>query len=713
MASLSRIGTRSALAHCMEALGGSRVANLLPYTGVVVGFALLVYAIRNDIGTTLGRVVLGALVLTSVVILRQILSLRERQRAELALRQNQELLQAVIRASPVAVAATDIDENITLWSPAAERIFGWSEEEVLGRPWPAVPPDKREESDAIRDRWGRGEDLGVIDMVRLRKDGSLVEIESRFATLLDANGEVVGSVSVMADMTEEKKAQQRLRTLIEAAPMAIIMTDIDENVLLWNPAAERIFGWTEEEVLGRPLPYVSPEMREESEQHRLRSLAGKIEPGLDIRRRRRDGSLVDLQLWSAPLYDAEGRVTGLVGLLMDATDRKRMEEQLRESQKMEAVGQLAGGIAHDFNNLLTAILGNAELILSGDLDAESTLAEVREIKQAAERAGSLTQQILAFSRRQTLQPRVVPLAALVHGTASLLRRTLGETVDIRFELDPDTGLVEVDPHRFEQVLVNLAVNARDAMAPGGVLTIRTGNSTLDEGYCAAHPGTRPGEYVVLSVSDEGCGMDEDTLSHIFEPFFTTKPLGQGTGLGLSTVHGIVTQSGGSIAVESTPGAGTTFTVYLPRSWHGEQAATESRPSPASRHERKATILVVEDEPVVLALVGRVLTRQGYNVIKASRGADVDLILERLGPGDVDLLLTDVLLPGAMQGTAVAEAVRARCGHVPVLFMSGYPRDVIVREGRVVEGVNLLEKPFSPDVLIERVRECLDGSSPVD
>jgi CheY-like chemotaxis protein len=374
---------------------------------------------------------------------------------------------------------------------------------------------------------------------------------------------------------------------------------------------------------------------------------------------------------------------------------------------MEAVGQLAGGIAHDFNNLLAAILGYSEMILA---NRTSSLDEVRpdveQIKLAAERAATLTKQILAFSRRQALRPTVVSLNEVLVGMEPLLRRTLGEDIDLISRRDPDLGHVEADVHQFEQVLMNLALNARDAMVSGGRLTLETANVELDQEYCRTHPELAPGSYVMLAVSDTGVGMDEATLGHIFEPFFTTKAPGAGTGLGLATVYGIVKQSNGGISVYSEPGEGTSFKVYLPR------AARSSIPPEIVIPPRESTpgseaVLLVEDETTLRRLIERILGGVGYTTFAFGSAVEALEALER-GECSADLLLTDVTLSGALQGDDLARAVLAARPDLPVLFMSGYPRNAIVHAGRLDEGVNFLEKPFTPASLAAKVREVLDG-----
>jgi two-component system cell cycle sensor histidine kinase/response regulator CckA len=441
-------------------------------------------------------------------VLATVRDITERQRTRAALVESEERvhaseerLRAVLSSSPLGIALIDRDEIVQIWNPAMEETFGWTAAEVLGRPWPAVPLDKRAESADMQRRWMRGERLGVMDLVRQRKDGSLVDLEFHYAPVFDAAGAVIGSMAIMRDIAEEKRVQEQLasqanalrerdeelQAVIQAAPMAIIRVDLEERVMLWNPAAEEMFGWTEEEVLGRPIPFVSPDLREESERHRLMSLRGESVRGEEIVRRRKDGGSVECQRWTVPMYGRDGSVVGVMGLMRDIAQEKRMQAMLRQSQKMEAVGRLAGGIAHDFNNLLTAIIGYSDMALTNAEPDCPSRDDVREIMRAAERASGLTRQILAFSRRQPLQPKLLSLSRTLQGMGSLLRRTLGEDIEFVTRLDPDVGLTQVDPQQLEQVLMNLAVNARDAMPEGGCLTVETASVELGHTYCAVHP----------------------------------------------------------------------------------------------------------------------------------------------------------------------------------------------------------------------------------
>lgn len=384
---------------------------------------------------------------------------------------------------------------------------------------------------------------------------------------------------------------------------------------------------------------------------------------------------------------------------------KSSEEQLLQAQKMEAVGRLAGGIAHDFNNLLTAILGYSELLLADEQACSPEAREdVLEIKRAAERGSSLTRQILAFSRRQPLRPEVVCLNDVIESLAPLLRRTLGEDIELVVAKDPNLGFVEVDVHQFEQVIMNLAINARDAMPTGGRLVIETSNVELDAEYARTHPEVVPGSHVAVVVSDTGTGIDKSILDHIFEPFFTTKEPGRGTGLGLAVAYGIVRQSRGHIFAYSEPGMGTTFRIYLPRIG-SSPVQSEARERASALTRGKEAIVVVEDEPAICRLTERVLTEAGYRVACFQSADEALAAIEDGAPAD--LLITDVVLPGSLQGPDLAARVRELRPDLPVVFMSGYPRAAISHGGRLESGVELIEKPFTPESLLEKVRKALD------
>ncbi len=459
-------------------------------------------------------------------------------------------------------------------------------------------------------------------------------------------------------------------------------------------------------MVGRPLPTIA----DDAEHHRLRErvLRGDALKGLEVTRRKKDGTPVTLSLSVAPLHDADGQVTGMLTIAADLTELRQLEVQYRQAQKMEAVGRLAGGVAHDFNNLLTAILGTTSLLLE-DLgpDAPARL-DVQEIEKAGKRAAVLTRQLLAFSRQQILDPHVVDVNALVVNLERMLHRLIGEHIELKTSLAPGLGAVRADPGQLEQAIVNLVVNARDAMPQGGLLTIETANTDLDSSYAETHVPAQPGAYVRLAITDTGTGMDAATRAHLFEPFFTTKPPGKGTGLGLATVYGIVKQSGGYIWAYSELGHGTTFKIYLPR----VAAAAEPRePSSgvAQSSRGSETVLVVEDQAEVRTLARRALERRGYAVLEAWNGQEALGIAER-HPSPIHLLVTDVVMPG-MNGRELGAHVARQRPDMKVLYVSGYPDESVVRDGLVEPGLAFLQKPFTQGTLARKVREVLDTLPP--
>lgn len=501
------------------------------------------------------------------------------------------------------------------------------------------------------------------------------------------------------------EALKRLEAVFRASPLAIIALDKDGWVTSWNAAAERMFGWKAEEVVGERFPVLMSGDEGEALLPWERVLEGRYPATIDVRAVTRQGSPVDVRVWSAPVTDAAGEVTGVMVVAEDVQERRRLERQLLQAQRMESVGRLAGGVAHDFNNVLTAILGHTEIALN-ELAPDAPMREdLEQVKKAAERAAALTRQLLAFGRQQVLQPRVMDLNEVVADIEKLLRRLIGEHIDLRTVLDPHLGPVRADPAQIEQVIMNLAVNARDAMPEGGTLTIETANVDILEGYVQEPVVLEPGRYVMLRVIDTGVGMDEATRHRAFEPFFTTKEAGKGTGLGLATVYGIVQQSGGHVAIESEVGQGTTVSVYLPRVDEPVERP-ESVAVPEAVVGGKETVLLVEDDDGVRRLASLVLSRNGYTVLQAATPTEaLAIVREQARP--VDLLLADVVMP-EMSGRGLAERLRPFCPSLKVLYMSGYmDKSLAVTDApEVLE--RLLPKPFTSDSLLRAVRRALDA-----
>jgi hypothetical protein len=508
-----------------------------------------------------------------------------------------------------------------------------------------------------------------------------------------------------------RESRERTRLILDTAYDAFIAIDAEGLITDWNKQAEVTFGWTRQEAIGRILAdtIIPPAQRQSHTAGLARFLVTGEGPVLkrrvELSAVKRDGSEVAVELIVWPVR--VGSTWTFSAFVRDITDQKHLAEQLRQSQRMEAVGRLAGGVAHDFNNLLTVILGYSDVSLAQLRPGDPLREFSEEIRKAALRASDLTRQLLAFSRRQVLSPVPLDLNGLLEGVEKMLRRLIGEDIDLAILPAADLWPVRVDPGQVEQVLMNLVVNARDAMPQGGKLTITTTNAELDASYCDTHADAREGEYALLTVSDSGAGIDRQTLAHIFEPFFTTKGPDKGTGLGLATVYGIVKQSGGHVAVYSEPGRGTCFKVYLPRDREAARGSAATA-QPASSNHGNETILLVEDEDGVRSLARMVLERHGYQVLEARHGGEALSLCEQTQE-PIHLLATDVVMP-QMSGRELAERIAPRRPHMKVLYLSGYMDDAIVRHGLLHAEVPFLQKPYTPESLAQKVREVLDRRS---
>jgi len=534
--------------------------------------------------------------------------------------------------------------------------------------------------------------------------------------LLDTFSSIGSQIGQFIDRTEAEEARRQgevrfrqisrqLMLQIQRMPMAYLLFDADFRLIDWNPAAEMIFGYCKEEVLGIAPPYKEFVPLEFSTN--VEALLSRIRHGDMVAHSinenvTKGGRRITCEWINTPLEDDAGQFNGYLSLAQDITERRQLEEQVRQSQKMEAIGKLAGGIAHDFNNLLTIILGYCD-VLQDNLGASDPLCElVHEIRTAGMRAAGMTRQLLAFSRKQMLVPSVLSLNKLLADMEKMLSRLIGEDVDLAFRPAANLWMVRVDPGQMEQIVMNLIVNARDAMPQGGHLTIETANVELDDSYARAQPDARPGQYVLLTISDTGCGMDRSVSARIFEPFFSTKGE-MGTGLGLATVYGIVKQSEGHVTVLSEPGRGSTFKVYLPRD--AQSAPSEVASTAVEKRRGTETLLLVEDEDSVRALARMTLQRQGYKVLEARHGGEALLLCER-HPEPIHLLATDVVMP-QMSGRELAERLLPLRPEMKVLYMSGYMDDAIVRHGLLDASVPFLQKPYTPAALATKVREVLD------
>ncbi|GII21007.1 hybrid sensor histidine kinase/response regulator [Planosporangium mesophilum] len=638
------------------------------------------------------------------------------------------LLAAIVRSSHDAIVSMTLDGVVTSWNRSAEELFGYPAAEMIGRHVGVLWPENRgTEQDAVIASVRVGKRVERYRTWRLRRDGTAIEVGITPSPITDDSGAVVGIAAVCRSVSERERAQARYRGLLEEAPDAIVGINANGVIVICNAATERTFGYRRDDLIGQPVELLVPEAaRELHIRHRaeymahpqLRPLAGHSQ----LTARRADGTLfpVDISLsWvetddgvlaAAAVRDVTERLEAEAerDRLKAQAERQRLEGRLQQAQRLESLGQLAGGVAHDFNNLLAVIVNYAafvseeiEMAAVADPDRWHSVArDMQQIQRATERGIGLTHQLLAFGRREVVRPRVLSLNAVVSDVKELLIRSIGEHVQLLTELSTGLWPVKADPGQIEQVLVNLAVNARDAMLGGGILTIGTRNMIVGN-----EAGLPAGRYVAIRVEDTGTGMPREVIGRAFEPFFTTKPKGEGTGLGLATVYGIVRQAGGDVQIASEPGVGTTFTVLLP--------ATDEAPAeleapvvvgiPSGGGE---TVLVVEDEPAIREVARRILRRGGYEVLMTESPLDA-LDVARAHDGRIHLLMTDVVMP-KMLGKDVAERVRALRPDVKVIFMSGYARPVLASSGTLEPGVTLLEKPFSEAELLQTVRQVLDG-----
>jgi two-component system, cell cycle sensor histidine kinase and response regulator CckA len=548
-----------------------------------------------------------------------------------------------------------------------------------------------------------------------KADGNTLWLRTSKIPLHDREGKVIGVLGTYEDITEQKQAEQALRAseekyrkFFDENLSGVYITSPHGKLLACNPTFLQIFGFVSlEEAMGMDMALLYPDP--DAWEGIIKRLHGAKELAhQEMELRRKDGKPVYVVQNIFGVFDDRGNVLEIKGYIFDDTNRKKLEQQLHQSQKIEAMGRLAGGIAHDFNNLLTCINGYTELLLIQFQGSASQRKYVEEVHAAGERAAKLTRQLLAFSRRQMLQPEVLDLNNIVQEMERMLQRLIGEDIHLGIDLNPQLGQVRADPGQIEQVIMNLVVNARDAMPHGGHLSIQTENVMLGEEFVQEHEGAKPGQYVLLAVSDNGCGIGPEARTHLFEPFFTTKELGKGTGLGLSTVYGIVKQSEGYIYVDSQEGLGSVFSVYLPRV-DGQANPAKRRATAAGQLRGSETILLVEDEEAVLELARSLLRRQGYRVFAAQDGASAIQIC-RQHEGPIHLLVTDVVMP-IIGGCELARQVRAMRPEIKILFMSGYSEDAILHKGLLESSASFLHKPFSTTSLTDKVREVLDLASP--
>jgi PAS domain S-box-containing protein len=643
-----------------------------------------------------------------------VVDVTDQRKAERAVRTTDERFKFVARATTDVIWDWDIKSNSVVWNDSVQTVFGHKQNRIYPEiQWwyDHLHPDDRER--VIAGLQGVLEHGGInwTDQYRyLRADGSYASVVDKGYIARDSNGAATRMIGAITDVTERTRSEAAIRfqaQLLNAVQQAVVATDPEGIVIFWNKFAENLYGWTAEEAVGRTIEELTPSpfLREHGTEIVARAAAGESWTG-EFLVQGKSGKAFPALLTTAPVRDNSGNVLGFVRVSIDLTERRNLEEQFRQSQKMDAVGRLAGGIAHDFNNLLTVIRLNTEIIMEGFDPTDPRSDDVKQIRSAAERASSLTRQLLAFSRKQILQPRVLDMNSVVGTVEPMLKRLIGEDITIVSQCSA-RGYVVADPGQLEQVLVNLVVNARDAMPQGGQISIETDNVVLDETYTSEHAPVIAGHYVMLAVTDNGVGMSRETREHAFDPFFTTKDAGKGTGLGLATVYGIVKQSGGYVWVYSEPGLGTTLKLYFPE----VSAAAAFGPSAEKqgtlekRKHGSETILLVEDEDAVRGLTCRILERQGYRVIPAQHGRAAMEIASK-EEGRIDLVLTDVVMPG-MNGRGLVERLVGIRPRIKSLYMSGYTDDDIIRRGFIEPSKSFLQKPFTSEALLQTVRKVLD------
>ncbi|GIF09227.1 histidine kinase [Actinoplanes siamensis] len=640
---------------------------------------------------------------------------------------NRALLASVVQSSHDAIVTIDLRNRVLSWNPGAELLYGFKADEMIGASIDEIiPPDRRADEEQIRELVRMGGRVDRYRSVRLTASGTPVAVAMLISPLLDENGVLVGTTSAARDISERERTEARVQAILDAAPDALLGVAESGHVVLVNAKAERLFGHLRHDLIHMGVDRLLPDG--------LPPVSAVLNTGGDptppdaeraqdgeqrwAKRRaiRSDGAELPVDIAVSALHTDTGVIT--VAAVRDITDRlaaeaerrrlrqeadrQKLEARMQQAQRLESLGQLAGGIAHDFNNLLAVILNYAAFIIE-DAAGSPPAADAEQIARAARRGSDLTHQLLAFARREVIRPRPLDLNAVVTEVHQMLERSLGEHIDLTVRTTAGLPAVMADPGQLEQVLVNLAVNARDAMPTGGRLTIDTAEVRVDDEYPGVRAELSPGRYLRLRISDTGTGMPKEVIDKAFEPFFTTKPSGQGTGLGLATVYGIITQAGGTVQIYSEPGIGTTFTILLPvTDVQAQEVATEEADSRLVGHG--ATVLVVEDEEALREVTSRILRRGGYTVLAANGGEEA---LRLAAENHVDVLLTDVIMPG-MLGKDLADTVTTRYPRTKVLFMSGYAQPVLTNHGTLAVDVHLLEKPFTSAELLRALHDELQA-----
>jgi PAS domain S-box-containing protein len=630
-------------------------------------------------------------------------------------------LAALVASSDDAIISKTLAGTVTTWNAGAERMYGYLAAEMIGANISLIagPAGPAEFADILT-RIAAGQRPDHYETQRTRKDGTVVDVSVTVSPIPDDHGIVVGASAVARDISARKRAEARqletdeylqtLAAIVESSEDAIIARALDGTVTVWNPTAERMYGYTNAETIGTDISAIAGSATAEIKDLIGRVLAGQRVDNYETQRTHRDGTLVDISVGLSSIRDTEGTIVGTSAVSRDITARKRAEARQREiderselAQRLQSLGQLAGGVAHDFNNLLAIISNFTAFAIDQTTDDEAVQADLTQVHKAAERAAGLTRQLLLFTRGESARPELLDVNAAIAEAHALLARTIGDNIELVVEPAPEPLMICADGGRIQQVLVNLAVNARDAMPDGGTLVIEGTIAELDEHQTGLQPGLQhAGRYVRLLVSDTGIGMSKEVAARIFEPFYTTKPTGKGTGLGLATVYGIVTEAGGSLNVYSEPHLGTTFRAYFPLADDPSRPAVTTPEIVEIPRGNGQTILAVDDENAIRQVVQRILDNAGYHVITANSGSTAMDLDTR---SRCQLLLTDVVMPG-MSGRRLAELLRRRYPGLPVLYMSGYSDGLRETTSAGGEDFGFIEKPFTAHGLLEQVHDLL-------
>jgi PAS domain S-box-containing protein len=647
----------------------------------------------------------------------------ERKQAEEALRESEDQISSIFRSAPVGIGSV-VNRVLRKVNDRLCEMTGYDESELIGQSARMLYPSDKDFAFVGREKYAQIADhsTGTVETRWQKKDGTIIDVLLS-STPVDLKDQSKGVTFTALDITERKRAEKALqnseakfRFLTENMNDILWLLDKDFNTTYVSPSIEKVLGYTTEErkrqlfedqVTPESLRHVLEKFHEELQHDKEKGIDPERSITIEVEYYHKDGYTVWIENNAKAVRDEAGEIIGIYGVSRDISERKRLEEKLRQAQKMESVGRLAGGVAHDFNNMLGVILGHTELALLQADENHDLYSDLKEIQKAAKRSANLTKQLLTFARKDIISPKQLDLNDTVESMLNMLRRLIGEDIDLVWKPSAHLWPVKMDPSQIDQILANLCINAKDAIAGVGKLTIETGRKSFDEAYCNEHPGFIPGDFLLLAVSDNGCGMDKEILDNLFEPFFTTKEVGKGTGLGLATIYGIVKQNNGFINVYSEPGQGSTFKIYLPR-LVADEDIDKAVPEKKATAGGTETILLVEDEPSILRMTRMMLERKGYTVLSAATpSAAVEKATNH--SDSIDLLMTDVVMP-EMNGRDLAEKITVLYPGISLLFMSGYTADVIANQGMLDAKVAFIQKPFSMADMTEKVRKVLDTAS---